>query len=63
MEEEEVEVSKSMLWGTAAVAFAFAIGLFFVAPLLLIGMIDHYITSSFMSNLLEGVVRLLVFLV
>ncbi len=59
---EKVELSKSMMWGTAAIAIVFAIGLFFVAPLLLVGLVDRYIESSFVSNVVEGVIRLVVFL-
>jgi uncharacterized protein YqhQ len=61
--EQPAEMSKPMMWGTAAVAILFAIGLFFVAPLLLVGMVDPYIHSSFVSNLVEGGIRLAVFLV
>ncbi len=60
--EEKVEFSKPMMWGTAAVAILFAIALFFVAPLLLVGLVDHYIQSSFVSNVVEGAIRLAVFL-
>lgn len=63
LEEEEVEMSKPMMWGTVAVAIVFAVALFFVTPLLLVGFVDHYITSSFVSNVVEGVIRLAVFLV
>ncbi|MHB0868308.1 MAG: DUF1385 domain-containing protein [Chloroflexota bacterium] len=62
LEEEEAEFSKPMMWGTVAVAILFAIGLFFVTPLLLVGLADRYIESSFTSNLIEGAIRLLVFL-
>jgi uncharacterized protein YqhQ len=61
-EEEPVEMSKPMMWGTVGVALIFAVALFFVAPLLVVGMIDHYIQSSFVSNLVEGAIRLVVFL-
>ena len=61
--EQPQEMSKPVMWGTAAVAILFAIGLFFVAPLLLVGMIDPYIHSSLASNVVEGVIRLAVFLV
>jgi uncharacterized protein YqhQ len=61
-EEEEQEISKGMLWGTAAVSIVFAIGLFFVAPLLVIGFLDQFIESSTMSNIIEGILRLGVFL-
>jgi uncharacterized protein YqhQ len=53
---------RTVAWGTVAVSFAIAIGLFFVGPLLLVGVIDRYIESSFLSNVLEGVIRLALFL-
>ena len=60
-EEEDVEFSGPVAWGTVAVSFAIAIGLFFVGPLLLVGVIDRYIESSFLSNMVEGVIRLSIF--
>lgn len=60
--EEKVEMSKPMMWGTVGVAIAFAIALFFVAPLLLVGLIDPHLDSSFVSNVIEGVIRKGVFL-
>ena len=60
-EEEEVEFSGPIAWGTVAVSFAFGIGLFFVGPLLLVGLVDRYIVSSFVSNIIEGVIRMAVF--
>lgn len=62
-EKEEVELSKPMMWGTAAVAIVMAIAIFFVGPLLLIGLVDEYIQSAFLSNVIEGAIRLAVFLV
>ena len=56
--------------GTLAVSLTFGIGLFFVLPLALIGLIDPFLTASFangdvaslVSNILEGVIRLVIFL-
>ena len=62
-EEEDVEFSGPVAWGTVAVSFVIAIGLFFVGPLLLVGVIDRYIESSFLSNIVEGVIRLTIFVV
>jgi len=59
--EEEVEFSGPIAWGTVAVSFALGIGLFFVGPLLLVGLIDRYIASSFLSNVIEGVIRVVIF--
>ncbi len=60
--KEEAEISKPMMWGTVAIGVALAIAVFFVGPLLLIGLLDRYIQSSFVSNVIEGVIRLAVFL-
>jgi uncharacterized protein YqhQ len=60
-EEEDVEFSGPVAWGTVAVSFVIAIALFFVGPLLLVGVIDRYIESSFLSNMLEGIIRLVIF--
>jgi uncharacterized protein YqhQ len=46
-----------------AVSFALGIGLFFVGPLLLVGLVDRYIESSFLSNIVEGVIRMVIFVV
>lgn len=60
-EEEDVEFNGPVAWGTVAVSFALGIGLFFVVPLLLVGLVDRFIPSSFLSNLLEGVIRMTIF--
>lgn len=59
--EEEEELTKPMLWGTLAAALGLSIGLFFVTPLFLVGLADRFIASSLASNLLEGVIRLGIF--
>jgi uncharacterized protein YqhQ len=59
--EEDIEFSGPIAWGTVAVSFAMGIGLFFVGPLLLVGLIDRYIESSVVSNIIEGVIRMLIF--
>ncbi len=60
-EEEDIEFSGPVAWGTIAVSLIIAVGLFFVGPLLLVGVIDRYIESSFLSNVIEGVIRLVIF--
>jgi uncharacterized protein YqhQ len=59
--EEEIEFSGPIAWGTVAFSFIMAIALFFVGPLLLVGVIDRYIESAFLSNVIEGVIRLAIF--
>jgi uncharacterized protein YqhQ len=59
--EEEIEFNGPLAWGTVAISFAIGIGIFFVGPLLLVGVIDRYIESSFVSNVVEGVIRMIIF--
>ena len=60
-DESGASFSGPLAWGTMAVSFAVGIGIFFVAPLLLVGLVDRYIESAFLSNIIEGVVRMLFF--
>ena len=58
-------------FGTLAVSLTFGVGLFFVLPLFLISLIDPFLTAqmgsadgaALISNILEGVIRLAIFLV
>ena len=62
--EEEQTVSSAMLWGTAALGIGFGVALFFVLPLLVTRyLIDPYITSALLSNIIEGVLRIGIFIV
>jgi uncharacterized protein YqhQ len=56
--EEEVQFQGPIAWGTIAMSFVLALGIFFLLPLLLVSLADRYIQSSVLSNLLEGIVRL-----
>jgi uncharacterized protein YqhQ len=62
MGEEEAEFSGPLAWGTIALSLAMAVAIFFVGPLLLLGLLDRFIASSFVSNVLEGVIRMTMFL-
>jgi uncharacterized protein YqhQ len=62
-EEGEKGISPTILWITVFAAAVFAVGVFFVAPLLLTRyLLDPYITSALISNIIEGVLRIGVFL-
>jgi len=61
LEEEETEISGWMVWAMVAVSLAFAIALFFMAPLFLTKLLDPYIKSSLVFNLIEGCLRLAIF--
>jgi uncharacterized protein YqhQ len=57
-------------FGTLGVSLAFGIGLFFVLPLFLVGLVDPFLSTwlvngdvaSLTSNILEGLIRLAIFL-
>jgi uncharacterized protein YqhQ len=57
-EQESIRFSGPLAWGTVAFSLAFGVGLFFLLPAFLTGLIDRAISSSLLSNLLEGLVRL-----
>ncbi|MBI4319071.1 MAG: DUF1385 domain-containing protein [Chloroflexi bacterium] len=56
--EEAVEMTPRVMWGTLAISLAMALSLFFVLPVLLVGIVDQYITSSVVSNVVEKAIRL-----
>ncbi|MDQ4078958.1 MAG: DUF1385 domain-containing protein [Chloroflexota bacterium] len=69
-EGKEVKFEGAVAWGTVATSLAMAIGLFFVAPLFLTGLVDRWLETvivgeqwlSIASNLVEGIIRLGFFL-
>jgi uncharacterized protein YqhQ len=62
MGEEEAEFSGPIAWGTIAFSLILGVAIFFVGPLLLVGIVDRFIASDFASNLLEGIIRMAMFL-
>jgi uncharacterized protein YqhQ len=63
LEEEDEDVSGISTWLILGLSFALAISLFFIAPLFLTKMLDSYIESSIIFHLIEGVIRLFIFLI
>jgi len=63
LEEEEEEISTPALWGTLIVSLAFAAAFFFVVPLLLTHLIDAKLGSALVSNIVEGFIRLAIFVI
>jgi uncharacterized protein YqhQ len=55
------EIPRGMLFIMLTVSLAFAVGLFFLAPLFLARAGGHWVQSSFFTNIVEGVVRLAIF--
>jgi uncharacterized protein YqhQ len=60
--EEEEELGKKEIGVTLLIAFAFAVGLFFVAPLFLTGLLQGQIGKGFWFWVVEGLVRVGIFL-
>jgi uncharacterized protein YqhQ len=56
--DEQAGMAGPMLWVTVAVSVLFSIGLFFVLPLAAIHFLDRWIADAWLSNLIEGVIRL-----
>ncbi len=61
-EEEEVSFTGPLAWTTVALSIAFAVFLFILLPTLLVGLVDRYVASAWMSNLIEGLIRLAIFI-
>ncbi len=63
LETEGVPMKKGAIVGMIALVLAFAFGLFFIIPLLITNRIDPRINSALISNLIDGIIRMSVFLV
>jgi len=62
-EGEEEKIPAVLLWGTVAGSIAFAVALFFIAPLFTTRyFIDPYINSALLSNVVEGLIRIVIFI-
>ena len=61
-EAEGEEISKGAMAGTMAFALLFAVGLFFLIPVLASRPLEGVLGSDLVSNLAEGLIRLAVFL-
>jgi len=62
LEEEEAEISGWLVWLLLAVSLGLAVVLFFMAPLFLTKLLEPYITSSLVFHLIEGFIRLAIFI-
>jgi uncharacterized protein YqhQ len=62
--EEDQKISGPLLWGTLALSLAFAAAVFFVTPLLITkSFVDPHLDSTLLSNLVEGIIRVAIFVV
>jgi len=62
LEEIDESISPSTLWGIVAIGFVVALGLFVALPLAVVHFIDPYVSAT-VSNTIDGLIRLVVFLV
>ena len=63
LEEEKEKISGGSIWLLMFFSLALAVSLFFLAPLFLTKLLDPYITSSLLFHLVEGFIRLAIFLI
>jgi len=63
LEEEEEKISGGYFLVIVIISLVLAVALFFVAPLLLTKLLDPYIGSSMVFHLIEGFIRLAIFIV
>lgn len=57
-EAEKPTMPAGVMWGTMAFGLLFAVALFFALPALAMGYLDRFISTSFLSNLVEKLIRL-----
>ena len=62
LEEEEEEISGVLVWVILTVSLVLAVVVFFMIPLLLTRLLDPYIHSSLVFHLIEGFIRLALFI-
>lgn len=63
MGEEDTKASSGAMWGMLVPAFLFGAAIFLVGPLALTNWLDSFLSSSLLSNVVEGLIRLLFFVV
>ena len=57
---EEKEIPRWLLGLTLGISLTLGVALFFIMPLIAVSSLDRYITSDLLSNLVEGLIRILV---
>jgi uncharacterized protein YqhQ len=62
VEEETEEIGGGAIFLMLASAAVLVVALFFLAPLFLTGLLANYVTSSIGKNVIEGVIRLIIFI-
>jgi uncharacterized protein YqhQ len=62
LEEEQTKLSGWAMWGIILAAMAFSVAVFFIGPLYLTNFLRNYLQSSIVFNLIEGVIRVAIFI-
>ena len=62
LEEEDEKISGGLVWVMVTVALGFAVVLFFMAPLFLTKLLNPYLNSPLVFNLIDGFIRLIIFI-
>jgi len=62
LEEEGTQISGWLVWLLVAVSLGSGVLLFFMVPLFLTKLLDPYITSALVFSLIEGVIRVAIFI-
>jgi len=62
LEEEDVQISNKAIWGMMLVSVLVGVAVFFVAPLYLTSFLRDYLPNTVVFNLIEGVIRVIIFL-
>ncbi len=63
--KQEAKESRAMtfaIYSSVVIALVFGIGIFMLLPTVLVGFIKHYIPGNILATLLEGVVRIAIFI-
>ena len=63
LEEEEEKISGGLVWAMVTISLVLAIVLFSMVPLFLTKLLDPYIQSSLVFHLIEGSIRLAIFII
>ena len=63
LEEEEEEVSPWMMWGLVSFSLVVSVAIFFLTPLFLTRIFDQWLESVVLFNVVEGVIRLILFVI
>ncbi len=62
LEEEDEKISGWLVWAMVTLSLLLAVVLFFIAPLFLTRLLDPYINSSLVFHLIEGFIRMAIFI-